>query len=191
MSSQRIPLVSFAPFVVLKFLLQKVDETKWLGAIASSRSWIRASRGPEVVMSERPAQVIPNIYVEAIEPVREFYLNQLGFAHMMGVVGKDGRLDFCIVTRAGGMLMFARPQERMDGTTPSFPTARPVSIYVEATDVDRYHDEVKARGVKIDDPLTTQWWGDRTFAVRDPYGYQVWFYQHLGEITPPPGVTVI
>jgi hypothetical protein len=86
-------------------------------------------------MSDRPAQVIPNIYVDSIEEVRDFYINQLGFAHMMGVVGQDGRL--------------------------------------------------------VVDPPKTQWWGDRTFSVRDPYGYQLWFYQHVSEVAPPPGVTVV
>ena len=142
-------------------------------------------------MSQRPAQVIPNIYVDSIEEVRDFYINQLGFAHMMGVVGKDGRLDFCIVIRDGGMMMFARPTGRIDGTAASHPTARPLSIYVEVADVDRYHDEVKQRGVAVVEPPTTQWWGDRTFSVRDPYGYQLWFYQHIGEVAPPPGVTVV
>lgn len=142
-------------------------------------------------MAERPAQVIPNIYVDSIEEVRDFYINQLGFAHMMGVVGKDGRLDFCIVTRDGGMMMFARPAQPMAGTAAAHPTARPLAIYVEVSDVDRYHAEVSKRGVTVVDPPTLQWWGDRTFSVRDPYGYQLWFYQHVSEVAPPPGVTVV
>ena len=142
-------------------------------------------------MTQKFGQVIPNIHVDAIEDLRQFYIDQLGFAHMMGVVGKDGQLDFCIVSRDGAMLMFARPQERIDGTASTHPTARPLSIYFEVQDVDAYHDEVRARRTPIVDPLTTQWWGDRTFAVNDPYGYQVWFYQHVGEVRPPAGVTVI
>jgi uncharacterized glyoxalase superfamily protein PhnB len=140
---------------------------------------------------QRARQVVPNIYVDAIEEIRDFYIDRLGFAHMMGVVGKDGRLDFCIVTRAGAMVMFARPQQQIEGTARAHTTPRPLSIYFEVDDADGYHDEVKARGVTVSDPLTNQWWGDRTFAVRDPYGYQLWFYQHVGEIAPPPGITVV
>lgn len=141
--------------------------------------------------ADRAAQVVPNIYVDAIEEIRDFYIDSLGFAHMMGVVGKDGRLDFCIVTRAGAMIMFARPQQQMDGTAVAHATPRPLAIYFEVSDADAYHHEVRARGVTITDPLTNQWWGDRTFAVRDPYGYQLWFYQHVGGMAPPPGVTVV
>jgi PhnB protein len=141
--------------------------------------------------AETSSQVIPNVYVDSVEEVRDFYIERLGFAHMMGVVGKDGRLDFCIVTRNGAMIMFARPQERIDGTAPAHPTPRPLSIYFEVGDVDAYHTDVKKRGAGIVEPPTTQWWGDRTFAVRDPYGYQLWFYQHVSEPAPPPGVTLV
>ena len=141
--------------------------------------------------ADRSAQVVPNIYVDAIEEIRDFYIDRLGFAHMMGVVGRDGKLDFCIVTRSGAMVMFARPQGQMDGAAPAHTSPRPLAIYFEVRDVDAYHHEVASRGVSVVDPLTSQWWGDRTFAVRDPYGYQLWFYQHVGEMAPPPGVTVV
>jgi hypothetical protein len=45
--------------------------------------------------------------------------------------------------------------------------------------------------VPIAAPLKTQWWGDRNFAVHDPYGYQLWFCQTVGEPEPPPGVKMI
>jgi len=45
--------------------------------------------------------------------------------------------------------------------------------------------------VKITDPITTQWWGDRTFKVIDPNGYEVWFYQTVGEPKPPQGVKIV
>lgn len=135
--------------------------------------------------------VIPSFWVDSIEPLRNFYLEKLGFGHMMGVVGKDGKLDFCIVTRDSAMIMLGRPEDRIEGTAEKYPTRRPIEIYVNVKDVDRFHAEVKERGVAIVDPLTTQWWGDRTFAVKDPYGYQLWFFQTVSEPAPPPGVKMI
>jgi PhnB protein len=144
-------------------------------------------------MSEQQSasSVTPSFWVEAVEPLRDFYQDKLGFEHMMGMVGKDGRLDFCIVTRGGAMIMIGRPEDRIEGTSPKYPTRRPIEIYVKVEDVDGYHDEVKRRDVTVAEPLTTQWWGDRTFAVKDPYGYQIWFYQTVGEPAPPPGVKMI
>jgi uncharacterized glyoxalase superfamily protein PhnB len=145
-------------------------------------------------MTDNPTtapQVVPNFWVDAVEPVRDFYMEKLGFEHMMGVVGKDGKLDFGIVIRDGNMVMLGRPMERIEGTAPKYPTARPVDVYVYVKDVDAYHGEVKGRSVPITEPLTTQWWGDRNFAVKDPYGYTIWFCQTVGPLAPPPGVTMV
>jgi uncharacterized glyoxalase superfamily protein PhnB len=140
---------------------------------------------------QRTGSVTPSFWVDAVEPLRNFYLEKLGFEHMMGVVGKDGSLDFCIVKRDGAMIMMGRPEDRIEGTGATYPTRRPIEIYLSVKDVDAYHDEVARRGVAITEPLTTQWWGDRTFAVRDTYGYQLWFYQPVGEPRPPTGVKMV
>ena len=41
---------------------------------------------------------------------------------------------------------------------------------MQVDNVDAYHDIVKKDGVGISDPLTQQWWGDKTFKVIDPNG---------------------
>lgn len=45
--------------------------------------------------------------------------------------------------------------------------------------------------MKITDGLATQWWGDRTFKVLDPNGYELWFYQTVGTPKPPQGVKFV
>src|SRR6266705_2139147 len=117
----------------------------------------------ETPMSKASAkQVMPIITVESADKARNFFVDTLGFDHVMGVLGKDGQLDFVTVVLNGARLMFARP-----------------------------HDKLKKKGVKITDALTTQWWGDRTFKVMDPFGYEVWFYQTVGEPRPPEGAKIV
>jgi uncharacterized glyoxalase superfamily protein PhnB len=142
-------------------------------------------------MSEPQAgAVMPIINVESADEVHKFYTEKLGFQRVMGVVGRDGQFDFVTVVRGAARIMFARPQEPVDGTRPAA-TKRPVEIYVGVDDVDAYHDEVRKHGVKITSPLTTQWWGDRTFTIQDPYGYQVWFYQNVAQPKPPQGMKLV
>ena len=52
-------------------------------------------------------------------------------------------------------------------------------------------DPPKQEGVKISDPLTLQWWGDRTFKVLDPNGYEIWFYTNVAEPKPPQGAKLV
>ena len=139
---------------------------------------------------KQSAQVMPMISVDSVDQARAFYIEKLGFGHMMGMLAKDGQLQFCTVTMGGAKIMLNRPNEKMEGTCLST-SRRPVAIYLEVSDVNAYHDQVKKHGVKIIDPLTDQWWGDRTFTVVDPFGYLIWFYQTVGEIKPPQGAKLV
>ena len=136
-------------------------------------------------------EVMPIIAVESVDEIRSFYVDMLGFDHVMGVVGKDGQFDFCTVVKDGARIMFARAP----GKAPSgkaVPAKQPVEIYLEVADVARYHDQLKKnRGAKITDPLTIQWWGDKTFKVMDPCGYEVWFYETVSEPRPPEGAKIV
>jgi uncharacterized glyoxalase superfamily protein PhnB len=66
-----------------------------------------------------------------------------------------------------------------------------VQIYLEVEDVEAYHNRLKKSGVAISEPLTMQWWGDRTFKVADPNGYVIWFYTNVAEPKPPQGAKLI
>lgn len=132
------------------------------------------------------SSVMPIIAVESVDKIRDFYVDKLGFEHVMGMVGKDGQLDFVTVVKDGARIMFMR--------TPNGAVRagkQPVEIYLQVADVEPYHDQVKKRGVRITDPLTMQWWGDRTFKVLDPNGYEIWFYTNVAEPVPPQGAKLV
>ena len=120
-------------------------------------------------MSNAVGQVMPMIAVESVDAIRDFYVDKLGFQHVMGMVGKDGQLDFVTVVLGGARMMFSRA---LGGESPRRSGKQPVEIYLQVDDVEAYHNRVKKNGVKVSDPLTVQWWGDRTFKVLDPNGYE-------------------
>lgn len=136
-----------------------------------------------------PKTVMPIIAVESVDEIRNFYVETLGFDHLMGVVGKDGQFDFVTVVKDGARIMFARAPGATDKKLAR--GKQPVEIYLEVGDVKAYHDQLKKKQVRITDALTTQWWGDQTFKVLDPYGYEIWFYQTTGEPKPPQGMKIV
>jgi len=138
-----------------------------------------------------PKQVMPIVTVDSVDKMRKFYVETLGFDHVMGMVGKDGQLDFATVVLGGARLMFARSQADLPTAKPGGATKQPVEIYLEVADVQSYHDQLNKKAVKMTDPLTTQWWGDRTFKVLDPAGYEIWFYQNVAEPKPPQGAKIV
>jgi uncharacterized glyoxalase superfamily protein PhnB len=80
---------------------------------------------------------------------------------------------------------------RAPGELPSPPCKQPVEIYLEVEDVEALHTRLKKNGVTITDPLTLQWWGDRTFKVLDPNGYEIRFYTNVEEPKPPQGAKLV
>jgi uncharacterized glyoxalase superfamily protein PhnB len=130
---------------------------------------------------------MPIITVQSVDAVRDFYVDKLGFQHVMGMVGKDGQLDFVTVVLGGARVMFSRTA----GTDSPREGQQPVQIYLEVEDVEAYHNRLKKSGVAISEPLTMQWWGDRTFKVADPNGYVIWFYTNVAEPKPPQGAKLI
>ena len=130
---------------------------------------------------------MPIIAVGSVDEVRNFYVDTLGFQHVMGMVGKDGQLDFCTVVLGEARVMFSRAP---GGSRPSA-GKQPVEIYLEVDDVDTFHNRLKKKGVAISDPQTVQWWGDRTFKVLDPNGYEIWFYTNVAEPKPPTGAKLV
>jgi PhnB protein len=139
---------------------------------------------------KQPAQLMPMISVASVDQARDFYVEKLGFDHQMGMLGKDGQLDFCTVTLGGAKVMFMRPQQTVNGVEATS-ARRAVELYLQVENVDAFHERLKKQKVRISDPLTDQWWGDRTFTVIDPFGYQLWFYQTVADPTPPEGAKII
>jgi len=136
------------------------------------------------------AQLMAMIYVDSVEDARAWYVDKLGFTHMMGMLGKDGRLDFCTVSLGGARIMLMRPADGIEGTGATT-SKRPVELYMEVADVEAYYDRLKKQKVKPTSTLTDQWWGDRTFTVQDPFGYRIWFFRNVSEPKLPAGVKVV
>ena len=138
-------------------------------------------------MAEKVAgRIMPIIAVPSVDATRNFYVDTLGFQHVMGMIGKDGQLDFCTVVLGAASIMFNR-----SAGAPAAAGRQPVDIYLEVADVDALHATLKTKGVAISDPLTMQWWGDRTFKVMDPNGYEIWFYTNVAEPVPPTGAKFV
>lgn len=139
--------------------------------------------------SPTPKTVTPIIAVPSVDLIRRFYTDSLGFSHLRGMMSDDGELEFCTVAKDGARLMFARAAGGSDDGGAATPS---VATYMEVAGVERYFAQVSREdGVTIAEPLATQWWGDRTFKVRDPYGHGLWFFETIAKPIPPKGVRIV
>lgn len=127
------------------------------------------------------SDVQPLLYIDDIEAAIEFYRDQLGFD--VSVFGHDaeGRPAIFLVQVEAAKFLVSRE--------PFFAgaTGGGVTLYFHLDgQVDAYAETFRsADGVQVAQDVTDQWWGDRTFTIRDPWGYTLLFsslarYDQLG-----------
>lgn len=125
--------------------------------------------------------IMPIIATNDLDGVRTYYSEKLGFFEAFAMKGPDGALNFVsFATQTGAPLMFGTPM----GSGALNPEG--LTLFVSTEDVDAYHDELADRDVDIVEGLTDQFWGDRTFIVRDPLGLHLMFGQTVNEMGAPP-----
>jgi len=113
------------------------------------------------------------ITVESADKARNFFVDTLGFDHVMGVLGKDGQLDFVTVVLNGARLMFARPHEQPAADKGRQREAAGGDL-LEVADVATYHENSRRRREDhghADDAVV----GRQDLQGHGPFGYEVWF----------------
>jgi uncharacterized glyoxalase superfamily protein PhnB len=110
------------------------------------------------------AHPTPELPVEDVERAQQHYRDVMGFE--IGWLSPDGGIG--AVSRDQAVIFFRRRARPFE----------PVVHWVFAADIDRMHDELRARGARITEPLETKPWGLRQFTVEDLDGNR--FYFHCG-----------
>ncbi len=106
---------------------------------------------------------IPVIAVSDSARAEDYYCRVLGFQKMFAYPPDPAKPDprYLGVTRDGVELHLQSYKPERAGMTDTF-------FWV--ADVDRLHEEVRARGAVIQLPPTNQTWGTRETGIRDPDG---------------------
>ena len=117
--------------------------------------------------------IMPILTVNDVDAAVAFFTEKLGFRHDMSMAGSEGANVFAIVGLGAAVFGLG-----MDDRAPQPPYAPGVQFMIylpEGQSIDSFYADVKAKGVKIDDPLTDTYWGDRAFSIHDPNGYWLTF----------------
>lgn len=123
--------------------------------------------------------IVPSLVVSDMRASLDWFA-KLGFETSFEMAGPDGSIAHAEVGR-GPDVRFMMGPASWGGT----PGSTGLSIYVNLQEsVDSYHDSVRSAGVTINEPLTDQFWGDRTFSVEHPDGYRIMFSEHVRDVSP-------
>lgn len=123
--------------------------------------------------------IMPILAVRDVDATVAFYTDKLGFNHDFSLPGSDGTNTFAGVSLGKASLGFdLQPAATKGGDGVVF------MVYVtEDANLDVYYEQVKARGVKIEQEIKDEYWGDRVFGLRDNNGYYLNFCKTVKQMS--------
>lgn len=123
----------------------------------------------------------PILWVNNIERSVAYYREKLGFDLRMAMNGPDGSMVHAAVSNGAVTLMLGYK----DGI-PADPATSGggAELYANTDDVDALYQRALSAGTPITTEIADQYWGDRTFTVRDPDGYVLTFAQTVRAFVP-------
>src|SRR5829696_1444639 len=103
--------------------------------------------------------IVPSIIVSDVKATLDWF-TALGFETVTAMNGPDGNIVHAEVRRGPDVWFMMGPPGPWGS-----PGGAGMTIYIGLKEsVDAYHDQVTANGITVKDPLTDQFWGDRTFS---------------------------
>ena len=123
--------------------------------------------------------ITPILAVDDVDRSIAFYTDKLGFKQEFCLEGPDGQSAF-------GFVSFGEEKDAVYfGLSHQPDTLKGgagvvLSVYLaKDKGLDAYYEAVRGRGVKFEQAIATQYWGDRNFALLGPDGYYLSFSQEV------------
>lgn len=123
--------------------------------------------------------VTPYLTVRDGAAALDFYKRALGATEIMRHQGPDGRIMHAEIRIGDSPVMLGEHPDV--ATLPS--EMPPIGIYLYVTDVDALTELARRAGADVTMPVQDQWYGDRSGAIRDPFGITWWIATHKEDVS--------
>ncbi len=131
-------------------------------------------------MSNTVHEVYAYLCVKSVDAAMEFYKQAFGAAEHFRLAGPDGHVVHAEMYLGDNILMLAEEFPQMGIVAPEPDAAVSVSIHLHVDDADAMFDAAVAAGATAEQAMEDQFYGERSGAVRDPFGYR-WLLGHSTE----------
>ncbi len=130
------------------------------------------------------ATLQPILQVADVDAATAFYRDVLGFSVDLTVPDGSGKTMHAELSRNGAALMFEPATGLSEAARSLLGAVLTLYITDNDVDIDAFCEQVRAAGARIAEPIQDQFWGDRTFTVRDPDGYHLTFAKNVRPFDP-------
>ncbi|MFA5075370.1 MAG: VOC family protein [Candidatus Babeliales bacterium] len=128
----------------------------------------------------------PVLVVDSVETAIKFYTEKLAFDIVESMVQKEEHSEqtfvYALLKKGKCSIMFRTPhvEELAEFSFIKRCASRCTGLYVEMKKgLEKYFQKCNKKGVQILHELQNQPWGDRTFAIKDPFGFLLTFAQPI------------
>jgi PhnB protein len=129
------------------------------------------------------ASITPYLIVKGAAKALDFYKKAFGAVERFRMPMPEGRIGHCEFTIGNSIVMMADESPEMGAQAPQ-PGVRPpafLMIYIE--DADAVFARAIAAGAKEFRPMKTQFYGDRSGTVTDPFGHLWTISTHVEDVS--------
>lgn len=128
--------------------------------------------------------VSPGLAIDGAAEAIEFYKKVFGATERMRMPGPDGKVVHAELMFGNSVVMLGDPDERAKFFDPKTVGGTPVNLHVYVPDADAAFATALADGATEVEPVTTQFYGDRTGTFLDPWGHQWTVATHVEDVDP-------
>lgn len=130
--------------------------------------------------------VTPYLVIKGADRAIEYYKNVFGAQELFRMDQPDGKVGHAELQIGNARIMLAEENPTMGqghlGATST--GSSPVSLYLYIPDVDRVVERAVAEGAKLIKPVQTQFYGDRSGFIQDPFGHLWGVATHVEDVAP-------
>lgn len=116
-------------------------------------------------------RVTPVLLVDGGADAIAFYVDVLGATERLRMDGPGGKVGHAELELGDSLLMVADEQPDMGMPGPRSVGGSPVTLHVYVEDVDAVFDRALQAGATVVEPVTLQFYGDRSGRFEDPFGH--------------------
>jgi PhnB protein len=121
------------------------------------------------------------LYVDVARAV-DWAVTTCGFTERYRIDGPDGAPMHAEVGYLDGVVMMGAPGDGYRNPSQLGGITQSVHVYVD--DVDGHYAHAQSHGANVVREIADQFYGDRTYGLRDPEGHEWVFSQHVRDVAP-------
>lgn len=128
-------------------------------------------------------RVTPALLVDGGADAIAFYVDVLGATERLRMDGPGGKVGHAELELGDSLLMVADEQPDMGMPGPRSVGGSPVTLHVYVEDVDAVFDRALGAGATVVEPVTLQFYGDRSGRFEDPFGHSWNVATHVEDVS--------